>query len=57
MAQKMQRIPKMLRKTTRIICREFGQEKKGQIAIEPNFAPGQNQPTMGRIGIRRIKFP
>jgi hypothetical protein len=29
--------------------------KKGQIAIEPNFAPGRMQPTTGRKGVRRLK--
>jgi hypothetical protein len=32
-----------------------GEEKNGQIAIEPNFAPGLIQTTMGRTGVRRLK--
>jgi hypothetical protein len=32
-------------------------KKKLKIAIEPNFAPGLIQPTMGPKCVRRIKSP
>jgi hypothetical protein len=34
---------------------KFPPKQKGQIAIEPNLAPGLVQPTMGPKLIRRLK--